>query len=102
MLQRTPFMTPQELGIDTNAHKSLRGVLTELESGDAGPFDMTQWQNCIGGMAERINGGPFQSTQALFDLYVPPVRSGVSAEQGAQALRNYLTFGAADWVSIQG
>lgn len=76
MLQRTPFLTAEALGIDPNEHQALVAVLGKLERGelrhaplleettdefgDACGFNMAQWScgtvMCIGGWVEHLLG----------------------------------------------
>lgn len=82
-------------------------------------FNMDSWAikhdcgtvRCIGGTAEALgrfrfemNGGKEKLPDALDDLFYPyevnDSWSNITVEQGAQALRNYLTYGEARWDEV--
>ena len=85
-----------------------------------GHFNMARWNTsmgcqtvaCIGGTAEMIGhvrfdfNGECDVSYALHDLFNPSLIGSlkhykyISVEQAAQALRNYLTTGKADWDEI--
>lgn len=125
MLQRAPYMTAEALGIDPNEHQALVAVLGKLERGelryapmmeettdefgDACGFNMAEWHcgtvHCIGGWVEKILGhsrNEYQYPINLYKLYYPETMLyyGITSGQAAQALRNYLTYGAADWAGV--
>ncbi|MCA6108168.1 hypothetical protein [Bradyrhizobium cenepequi] len=84
----------------------------------SGEFNMAQWfmphkcgtAACIGGTAELIGGlGPHTinaaKTPELYFLFYPDCDAeyhGIKVEHAREALRNYLTFGDADWKLVLG
>lgn len=122
MLQRTPYMTAEALGIDPNEHQALIAVLGKLERGelrhvpaygeaydefgDACGFNMFNWDCdsvcCIGGWAEHMMSSEFSMVEgALFRLFFPEGdRKSMTPDQAAQALRNYLTQGEPRWTEV--
>ena len=116
--------TAEELGLRQNEYCALVKALDVLEN-KRWPerlFDMSSWWDghryfdgesyicntacCIGGTADAIVGrkgliaGAAARCLDLYDLCYPGSCSGgydATQEQGAQALRNYLTTGKARW-----
>lgn len=81
----------------------------------SGHFNMVAWSMkhpcgtvaCIGGTAEMVGGVDFQlleTNDELDKLFYPEPYSygGVTVEQAARALRNYLTFGEPRWKEVLG
>ncbi len=119
------FKTAADLGISDKEFEALRKVLGMFERGEITPehFDMGNWKcgttYCIGGWAEKIAGESCQSFDkisrtfsvrerhpelvGLDRLFFPKARYGdggaydATPEQGAFALRNYLTHGEPRW-----
>lgn len=120
------FMTASELDITDAEHGALIKTLAFLERAEArhidigdpdcgtGPnhFNMAAWDcgtcHCILGWARSFVGGkPHFSdlTDGLWDLCYPNRSAcgglnGVTVEQAAAALRNYLTLGDAHWSEV--
>lgn len=96
-------------------HTDARGLLWLCKKGRkfTGHFNMERWNEyvpgcgtvaCIGGTAELIGDFKFYATEIseeLGDLFSPAFSmAGITVEQAASALRNYLTTGIPDWESI--
>jgi hypothetical protein len=121
--------TAEELGIKQLEWEALREVLVLLEMGElkhhdpfesdgSGNFNMSVWQSnyddencgtvaCIGGTAELIGNFSFDETDANEELdnlfFVHGCNTNIasiSTAHAARALRNYLTDGTADWISV--
>ena len=78
---------------------------------DAAVMKQTAWHKCgtvmcIGGTAEWLanDNGLFNNTNnSLYDLFYPNVIQdwdNITVEKAAQALRNYLTTGEANWEQV--
>jgi len=121
--------TPADLGMDKKFHSTLVQILGMLERGELvharaldpipNGFNMTQIRNesecgtvlCIAGWVNKLAhdakapGNPnSQHDLAYGRLIMPPGWSGsgheITCDQGAIALRNYLTSGEARWEEV--
>lgn len=128
MLART-FLTPAELNISDQQFEALLKVLGMLERGELvwhkqakesgasvkniNRFNMGSWSDshcgtvgCIGFWAEKIGKVPFSpsTTMDTYDLFYnrKACNTNTTPEQGAEALRNYLSTGKADWDDVLG
>lgn len=126
------FKTAAELGIPQDQHAALIKTLELMEAGKiihvdsddvegtwgyrgefTGHFNMDTWVGkadcgtvaCIGGTAELVGKFRFSDPDMPSDLYTLFYEYGggnPTVTDGAKALRNYLTDGAARWDEVMG
>lgn len=114
MLARS-FLTPEKLNISDKQFNALVQVLGMLERGELPwhkKFDMTSWPTkgiscgtvgCIGFWAESILEAEIVSKdEELLQLFYADDfdLDEIKPEHAAQALRNYLGTGKANWASV--
>lgn len=114
MLARS-FLTPTDLKITVKEFDALTEVLNMLERGELNQgFVMDEWPGigcgtvgCIGFWTEKLIGEEVQwwDKPQLNNLFFINERvknnyDGVGPEQAANALRNYLTTGKANWATV--
>lgn len=98
-------------------HVTLDLSITDHQSGNefTGHFNMGSWNSiqecgticCIGGTAELVGNVSFNNTsipaslsQLFYPRMAPDIWDSITPAQAAFALRNYLTTGDAQWISI--
>lgn len=109
------FMSAEALGLTEEQRDAMITTLRAFERGEIKRFYMGSWwcgtAGCIGGWIEELTGcdlsAIFQNSARLDRLLFPTDVYGDThaiacrdPKKGAQALRNYLVTGVADWEGV--